>query len=61
MTATLNPAPATAPATCAMPGCGATLTGVTGYIDGCGTVCEDCFGPTLEQILGPGWDRPLPF
>ncbi len=62
MTATLT-TPASAPTVCAIPGCGAGLTPGThtGYIDGCGTVCHDCFGPTLAQILGPGWDGPLPF
>jgi hypothetical protein len=43
MDATTSFAPSTI--TCAKPGCGTVTTlAESGYIDGCGQVCLDCFG-----------------
>ena len=37
--------------TCAKPACGAVTTlAASGYIDGCGQVCLECYGPTPEWM-----------
>ena len=39
--------------TCAKPGCGTVTTlAASGYIDGCGQVCPECFGPEPEWLTG---------
>ncbi len=39
--------------TCAKPGCGTVTTlAESGYIDGCGQVCLECFGPEPEWAVG---------
>lgn len=42
---------ASATITCATPGCGTvTALAASGYIDGCGQVCGECFGPAPEWL-----------
>jgi hypothetical protein len=42
---------AAATITCAKPGCGTVTTlAESGYIDGCGQVCLECFGPEPEWM-----------
>ncbi len=44
--------------TCAKPGCGTVTTlAESRYIDGCGQVCPECFGPAPEWLD----DIELPF
>ena len=38
--------------TCARPACGAVTTlAASGYIDGCGQVCLECYGPAPEWMI----------
>ncbi len=48
-----TPTPSADTITCARPGCGAVTTvAESGYIDGCGQVCLECFGPEPEWTAG---------